>query len=398
MKVWIVVLAILLLLTLIVREKFETYEEALQFAIGQSPEYVLPRCESGFTLSSNKDSCEKTNPDGTKEKKQPTCPSGTSYMFRETEGNCEPNNATSPSQTMTDPDCPTGYTFNRDAGICEKRESDGSLKRQRGTCPDGNRVNDVGRCTVFEDSSSSTESETYTCPDGYTIAFERDSNGSLKEQCEKTSNPTCPTGYTNVSGMCTKSGSASVSPTCAEGTLTENGQKCKDIKEKIKSSRNERDRDREANKTTGGSWTGSVGGGSSGNLIGPTSGSIGSSRSIWGPIFAGVGEDATGGTGDTTQTNRYPELMGGLMGKTSSRIPGVGIVSPSQPGLDTSVLPSSASTGTDANARFLPFSRQPGDMDIVPDPYRLASSYSTKNYAPQKEPVPFLTDFSAFFK
>lgn len=94
------------------------------------------------------------------------------------------------------------------------------------------------------------------------------------------------------------------------------------------------------------------------------------------------------------------------MGKTSARIDGVGIVSPSQPGLTTTrgfgldmgTLPSSASLGTDALSQFLPFSRQPGDMDVIPDPYRLAKNFSTKNYSSEKDPVPFLTDFSAFYK
>jgi hypothetical protein len=155
--------------------------------------------------------------------------------------------------------------------------------------------------------------------------------------------------------------------------------------------------------------TATVGGGSSGNLIGSTSGGTttgGVGKNVWGPVFSGIGENAVDNGGDSTRTSTYPELLGGAMGKQSAMVPGVGIVSPSQPGLTTStgfgldlgVMPSSASLGTDANARFLPFSRQPGDPDIGSDPYRLASSYSTKNYSPQPEPVPFLTDFSAFFK
>lgn len=417
MKVWIVVLALLLLFGLIFREHFESefprfskYVDALA-DVRQKTGYVLPTCDAGYTLSSNKDSCEKTKSDGTKEKKQPNCPAGTTYAFRETEGNCEPNDTETPSETMIDPDCPVGYTFNRDSGSCEQRNSDGVVFRTSGTCPDGNRVNDVGRCTVYGDGESSTESDNATCPDGYTVAFVRHSSGSMKEQCEKTSTPTCPTGYTNVSGMCTKSGSASVSPTCAEGTLTENGQKCKDVKEKTSSSGTTSyggrgNRDREVDKPTGGSWSGSLGGGSSGNLIGPTSGGVGArGKKIWGPVFVGLGQSSSEG-GDSTKSNTYPGLLGGMMGKQSARIDEVGITSTSQPGLtssggfglDLGVLPSSSSLGTDANARFLPFARQPGDTDFSADPYRLAKSYSTKNYSPQPEPVPFLTDFSAFFR
>ncbi len=471
MKVWIVVLAILLLLSLIVREKFETYEEALQFAIGKSPEYVLPRCESGFTLSSNKDSCEKTNSDGTKEKKQPTCPSGTKYTVRGSQGNCEPIGVASPTDESIDPKsevgdivtlpelrntrCPEGYTkisetgptgqtierckrmttptcysgYKLDGSMCKSVDQTNStehtpecpagsflrgstcvsykepesLDRQTSDSPyvgGGGSVGPAGvpNTTTYSGGSSAGS----TCPSGYTLAPSNAPFG-LAGKCTKSSGTMpCPEGEFMPGGpgddtsKCVKrlSGNDAVQtsnvPTCPSGqTATPIG--CMMVSEPSSSGSG-------GNTTTSGSWNASLGGGSSGNLFGPNSGGTGSSKLIWGPVFTGLGEDTTGGSGDTTKSNQYPELMGGLFGKTSSRIPGVGIVSPSQPGLDTSVLPSSASTGTDANARFLPFSRQPGDMDIVPDPYRLASSYSTKNYAPQKDPVPFLTDFSAFFK
>jgi hypothetical protein len=61
-------------------------------------------------------------------------------------------------------------------------------------------------------------------------------------------------------------------------------------------------------------------------------------------------------------------------------------------------LPSSASLGSDEKSKFLPTSRVPGDMDLIPDPYRVNSSFSTSNYTSKTEPVPFLTDFSAFMK
>ena len=37
-------------------------------------------------------------------------------------------------------------------------------------------------------------------------------------------------------------------------------------------------------------------------------------------------------------------------------------------------------------------------MDIIPDPYRVAKTFSTSSYSSKTEPVPFLTDFSAFQK
>jgi hypothetical protein len=73
---------------------------------------------------------------------------------------------------------------------------------------------------------------------------------------------------------------------------------------------------------------------------------------------------------------------------------GVGVVGGSQAGAAT--LPSSASLGSDPMSGFLPFSRQPGDQELIADPYRVAQSYSASSYSSKNEPVPFLTDFSAF--
>jgi len=61
-------------------------------------------------------------------------------------------------------------------------------------------------------------------------------------------------------------------------------------------------------------------------------------------------------------------------------------------------LPNSGGLGSDANSRFLPYSRVPGDMDLVPDPYRISSTFSTSSYSSKTEPAPFLADFSAFLK
>lgn len=159
----------------------------------------------------------------------------------------------------------------------------------------------------------------------------------------------------------------------------------------------QRPNERQVDRPTGGTWTGAVGGGSSGNLLGANSGTITNGKMVWGPIFHGQNAETQQTGGDSTKSNVYPEILGGMHGNESTRIDGVGITNPSQPGLG-SILPSSASLGTDLNSGFLPFSRQPGDMDLVPDPYRLAKNYSTKNFSSEKDPIPFLTDFSAFYK
>jgi hypothetical protein len=118
----------------------------------------------------------------------------------------------------------------------------------------------------------------------------------------------------------------------------------------------------------------------------------GTGKDVWGPVFPGLGPgDGSAGTG-STEAVRYPTLFGGFMGKSSEMTENAGPVPP-----PADVLPSSASLGSAPNSGYLPYSRQPGDMDLIPDPYRLARTFSSSNYSSTRsEPVPFLTDFSAF--
>jgi hypothetical protein len=149
-----------------------------------------------------------------------------------------------------------------------------------------------------------------------------------------------------------------------------------------------------------GAVTGTTTGGTSGVTFGPTNESKMVGRKVWGPASKGLGEAVPGAptAGDSSKSTPYPVLLGGQTGKSSTRIEGVGIVPPSGSGLG-GILPSSAALGTDANSGFLPYSRQPGDQDLIPDPYRLAKNFSTSSYTASKtDPVPFLTDFSAFYK
>ena len=149
-----------------------------------------------------------------------------------------------------------------------------------------------------------------------------------------------------------------------------------------------------------GSVTGTTTGGTSGMSFGPTNQSKMTGQKVWGPASKGLGEATPGApmAGDSSKSTPYPVLLGGETGKSSTRIEGVGIVPPSGSGLG-GILPSSAALGTDANSGFLPYSRQPGDQEVIPDPYRLAKNFSTSSYTASKtDPVPFLTDFSAFYK
>lgn len=299
-------------------------------------------------MNADRSVCERTKEDGTKETKSPTCPTGSAFVRRENLGVCEPTTSESP--------------------IPSESQTTSNMSPTSG--------------------EGVTSGSQQTCPSGYSLTTTIDSSGS-RDECAKLTEPMCPQGYRLILENCTKSGAAYVAPTCAEGTFDRLRLKCKTTVPVQQTS---------STTTPTTSVTGTTTGGTAGNIWGPNSGGVGrSGKSIWGPVFTGLGQ-ASGQDGDSTKTNRYPGLLGGMMGRESSRIPGVGIVPPSQPGfgldLDGSVLPSSSSLGTDANSRFLPFSR-PG-MDA--DPYRLAKGFSTRNYSPENDPVPFLTDFSAFFR
>jgi hypothetical protein len=149
-----------------------------------------------------------------------------------------------------------------------------------------------------------------------------------------------------------------------------------------------------------GTTTGSTTGGGSTSSMGPTSGnSSNRAKQVFGPVFTSTGPSAGGPVGDSSKTNKYPELMGGMV-DSSTRIPGVGVVEPSKNWKLTQdgSLPSADSLGSTEESKFFPTSRSPGDMDLIPDPYRVSRNFSTSSYSSKTEPVPFLTDFSAFLK
>jgi len=155
-----------------------------------------------------------------------------------------------------------------------------------------------------------------------------------------------------------------------------------------------------APSTTTGTTAGGTTGGSSTSSAAPNAGPVGKGQVVYGPVFTSRAEGDGGPPGiDTSKTNQYPELLGGVGDTTSVRTPS-GIQGPSKNWLlmQSGSLPSTASLGSDANSMFLPYSRTPGDQDLIPDPYRLARNYSTASYSSKTDPVPFLTDFSAFQK
>lgn len=200
--------------------------------------------------------------------------------------------------------------------------------------------------------------------------------------------PKCPDGSTlnAAKTMCTFTDKTKddVVPTCSKDTLEFVGGVC-----------------RPKPSTTTATTTGTTTGGSSDSSLGPNSGGGGDRRrQVFGPISNGRGEGDGVVPVDSSKTAQYPELLGGGDTKPSTRIEGGGIVAPSKSWqlANDGSLPSDTSLGATEQSKYLPYSRQPGDMDIIPDPYRVSQQFSTASYSFKTEPVPFLTDFSAFLK
>jgi hypothetical protein len=238
------------------------------------------------------------------------------------------------------PVCPIGTVLRTEDGKCV-----GSGSAPAPTCRSGYTMNSAGRC---QRTGGSEVIDATECASGFEY------NGDTRACDTLPVEPTCPGGFTFREGQCRAGASTS-------GTAT----------------------------TTGGSST---------STRGPTTGGPTSRiRQVFGPQFAGSGSEVGRSGGDSSQLNVYPELLGGLM-DTSTRIPGAGITSPSKSWTlaTNGSLPPTTAMGSDEMSRYFPFSRSPGDMDVIADPYRVAQSFSSSSYSSKTEPVPFLTDFSAF--
>jgi hypothetical protein len=239
-------------------------------------------------------------------------------------------------------------------------------------CPVGTILRDEDKKCVSQKPNANL-----SCPSGYTLGADKKCkrNGGTE-----TTNPTCPAGYSYNSTAMTCD-SIPVDPTCP-GDFEYKDGKCK-------------------RKATTAQPGGNTTGGSSTSTYGPTTGGATTRlRQVFGPQFTGKNDDISNGNGgDSSQSNVYPELLGGMI-DSSTRIPGAGITAPSKNWTMTKdgTLPPNKTMGADEMSRYFPFSRTPGDMDVIPDPYRVAQTFSASSYASKTEPVPFLTDFSAFQK
>lgn len=143
------------------------------------------------------------------------------------------------------------------------------------------------------------------------------------------------------------------------------------------------------------------GSGSSSNTTGGsqtfrTSNSGNSKGNLWGPAFSGMGNNAGFGTGTGGAARDYPTLLGPKP-VASTMVEGAGIMNPSQHEtiVTSGVLPGAAGTGSDPNSQFFGSSRVPGDKDLFPNPYQ---EFTPSVGSSKTEPVPYLSDFSAFSK
>jgi hypothetical protein len=234
-------------------------------------------------------------------------------------------------------------------------------------CPTGSTLTDNNKTCYSKVDPTSPG----VCPSGYTLIRVAPDSADVGK-CKKLETPNCPSGF-----MFT------VEPPTGEDRSQGGRGVCKPSASTTTAAAT-------YDTTTGGSTT----------ALQPNSGTAGTGKGLFGPAFTELG---TGGDGrdttDTSKSTRYPELMGGDV-KPSTRIEGVGIVGPSKNWqlIQSGDLPSACSLGAEERSAFFPFSRCPGDKDMIPDPYRVSQTYSAASYGSKTEPVPFLTDFSAFLK
>jgi hypothetical protein len=132
---------------------------------------------------------------------------------------------------------------------------------------------------------------------------------------------------------------------------------------------------------------------------------------IWGPAWTGLGDNSGSGLGVGDRI--YPILLGPKP-SLSKMVEGGGIapISQSESLVKSGTLPDPTSTGSDPNSQFFGTSRMPGkdggpggaggadgtsrapgDQDLFPNPY---VEFTPSSGSSKTEPVPYLSDFSAF--
>lgn len=292
--------------------------------------------------------------------------SGFGYAQQGTAGSTTAAGSTSSSGTGTTTgpaECPAGYQ-DKSSG----RGSDLRCVKEFGepVCPGGSsveptlnglRCNDANSTQPVCTSGTVTGrgDGTYVCAE--TILVSRSSSG------------TPPGGSITTTGNNTTGGSTTATATnTTGGSTTATGT-----------------------NATGGSTTGTNSAGASGSGVTPANVR---KNNVLGPVFTSYGAPIDGSP-DSHKTNQYPELLGGGDAASRRRQGGGGFGI----GIDLKgSMPTMESLGATEQSKFFPFSRQPGDMELIPDPYRVSQQFSSASYSFKTEPTPFLTDFSAFLR
>ena len=127
---------------------------------------------------------------------------------------------------------------------------------------------------------------------------------------------------------------------------------------------------------------------------------------VWGPAYVGMGDNS--GLGGLSGPRVYPVLLGPKP-KESTMVEGAGVIKQSNSS-NKDGLPSGENTGSEENSAYFGTarmpggadgaggaggSRVPGDKDLFPNPYQ---EFTPSIGSSKTEPVPFLSDFSAFQK
>jgi len=338
---WLLGILALILLMWSLRERFETYADALK-DVGQTAGYtsLTPKCPEGSALNSENTMCKFT--DTTKPDAVPKCSSDTLEFVGSA---CVPKPGTGTStggSTTTMGVNASGGRPTETPGICSN-----------GSKPEGNFCFDPNDAGIPPNvcRSPAAKLEDGVCVEKTDVAI-------------VSSSPNCPPGTGFQNGRkCIKYTLVECPPGSTKQTEPSGRIKCM------------------IGSTTGGTTTAGGNRSSTTGGTGVTPSTVQKSK-ILGPVFTSYGAPIDG-VPDSHKSNRYPELLGG--GAPVSR-------------KEERTLPTDASLGTLEMSKFFPFSRQPGDMDLIPDPYRVSQQFSSASYSFKTEPTPFLTDFSAFFR
>ena len=204
-----------------------------------------------------------------------------------------------------------------------------------------------------------------------------------------TSNPDAPHSGVGTAGT-TSTGSASTMDKCKDEVANKQWADVSDeCKGKVSGNPTPR------SSATGSSATNTTGGSS---VTPQTTSGDKKNNKVWGPAYVGMGDNS--GLGGLSGAREYPVLLGPKP-KESTMVEGAGVINQSNSS-STAGLPSGANTGSDENSKYFGTSRMPGgssqvpgDKDLFPNPYQ---EFTPSTGSSKTEPVPFLSDFSAFQK